>query len=628
MSGICAILRRDDPARSAGTLASVATGLVLDRCEQIRTASDGSAGLGVASRFSGQQIYEGARVLVVCDAELYNQAELSKLAGDSGATPQSVAAAALAGLYERFGISFVEKLRGSFSVILWDRAEKQLFAAIDGFGINPLVYYQDDNVLLIASRIDALFASQEVPSTIHPPAIANYLNYTVNLAPATIFSKVTRVLPGTFLLFSQSGLRTQRYWDMRYREDGRADENQLSRQLESAVEESVRAHCGNDQFAGMGAFLSGGTDSSTVVGMMTRVNRGQVNSFSIGFEEQRFNELEYARITARRFQSRHYEYLVSANDCMEALPGMIRSFDEPFGNSSAIPTYFCARLAAAEGVKTLLAGDGGDELFGGNERYLTDKIFGIYQNVPRLLRKRAVEPALSLIPVQNGLVGTARSYVRRSNMEQPLRFFSYNLLLANRPNEIFEPDFIRSLGSYSVLEIPAEYYWQGPARHHLDRLLYVDMKVTLADNDLLKVTRMSELAGVRPRFPFLDRSVAEMSGAIPARLKVKGFEKRYLFKRAFRELLPREVIEKKKHGFGIPVAVWMKSDRRMRELTHDVLGSSRTYERGLIRRDFVKDLLSKHEDDKTAFYGDTLWTFLALELWFRQFVDRPRQAAV
>ena len=243
-------------------------------------------------------------------------------------------------------------------------------------------------------------------------------------------------------------------------------------------------------------------------------------------------------------------------------------------------------------------------------------------------RKACLEPVLASIPVRNGLVGKARNYIRRSNLPHPDRFFSFNLLLDNPLGQIFEDDFVQSLGGYSVLERPSLYYWQGPAQDPLDRLLYLDVKITLGDNDLLKVTRMSELAGIRPRFPLLDRSVAEFSGTIPARLKVKGTDKRYLFKRAFRELLPIEVIQKKKHGFGIPVASWMKSDKRMRELTRDILLSPRTYQRGYIRRRFVEDLFVKHEADTTPFYGDTLWTFLTLELWFRQFVDEPRHVAI
>jgi len=480
---------------------------------------------------------------------------------------------------------------------------------------------------VVASRIEAVVASGEAPRDINPGAIANYLNYTVNLAPNTIFKGIDRLLPGTFLEVSDAGVRSHRYWDMSYPIDQRSGEEALSRRLESVVEAAVRERCKEGEFPKLGAFLSGGTDSSTVVGMMSRLQQGRVKTFSIGFDEERFNELEYARITAQKFEADHHEYLVKASDCADVLPDMIRYFDEPYGNSSAIPTYFCARLAAQHGVDTLLAGDGGDELFAGNERYLTDRIFAAYHRIPGFLRKGVIEPVVAGIPTQKGVLRMARSYIRRANQRQPDRFFSYTLLLDNPLNSLFEPGFLEALGSYSVLERPAFYYWEGPANDHLNRLLYLDVKITLADNDLLKVTRMSELAGVQTRFPFLDRSVAEFSGCIPPNLKVKGTQKRYLFKKAFSNLLPTEVIHKKKHGFGIPVAVWMKSDPRMREITRDILLSARTYQRGFIRRRFVEDLFEKHEQDTTPFYGDILWMFLTMELWFRQSVDEARKAA-
>ncbi len=603
-------------------IASVAGGISLHAAERIQKQTDQGAGVAVAARFQTQQIYQNARVLVACDAELYNDDELGQNTAETDEVPESAKTAALlARLYERFGCDFVEKLRGGFSVVLWDRRERRLLAAIDGFGIKRLVYYQDDNLLLVASRIDGLLRSADAKLEISPRAIANVLNYTANLAPETIFTKVHRLVPGTLLIASDGNARFTKYWDMRYSTDGETNETRLSRKLESVVEQSVAAHCKNDSFASLGAYLSGGTDSSTVVGLMARTGKGRVKSFSIGFQEQRFNELGYAEIAAKKFDADAYTYLVGPTDCFDALPQMIRFFDEPFANSSAIPTYFCAWLAAQNGVKVLLAGDGGDELFGGNERYLTDKIFEAYQSVPRSVRKALIEPVLGLIPLESGLVGRARSYIRRSNLQRIERYFSYAFLCAHSPADIFEKDFLASLDDYSILEIPAGHYRQAPARHHLDRLLYVDMKITLADNDLPKVTCMSELAGIQTRFPFLDRSVAELSGCIPAGLKVKGSQKRYLFKKAFHELLPVEIINKKKHGFGIPVATWLKSDRRMRELSRDTLLSARAFGRGYFQRQFIEDLFRKHDADDSTYYGDTLWTFLTLELWHRQVVD-------
>jgi asparagine synthase (glutamine-hydrolysing) len=623
MSGVCAIWH-ENPEQLAGTLAGVAGGLALVPAAQVQQRVDSNAGVGVASRFPTQQIYQSPRLLVACDADLLNEDELRGFLEREEEPPGNARTAALlAGLYERFDYGFVEKLRGGFSVVLWDQRERKMFAAIDGFGINRLVYHQGAQVLIVATRIDAL-ARSGIDLKVNPRAIVNYLNFTSNLAPETIFTEVHRLPPGTILIAEGGKTRLEKYWDMRYGVGNETDEGRLSRTLESTVERAVAVHCKNDAFSSLGAFLSGGTDSSTVVGMMSRMAQGPVKTFSIGYQEQSFNELGYAQIAADRFKTDHHTYLVGADDCLEAFPRILRSFDEPFGNSSAIPTYFCAKLAADNGVKVLLAGDGGDELFGGNERYRSDKVFEAYQAVPQLVRKGLIEPALRLLPFENGLFGKASRYIRRSNLPPAERYFSGYYLRANDPRTILQGEFLAELGDYSVLDIPAGHYRDAPARDHLDRLLYVDLKITLADNDLPKVTCASELAGIQTRFPFLDRAVSEFSGCIPPRLKVKGWEKRYLFKRAFRKLLPVEIIRKKKHGFGIPVSTWMKTDSRMRELTHDTLFSSRARTRGYFEPKAIEELFRMHEiTDDSPYYGDMLWTYLMLELWHLQVVDEP-----
>ena len=628
MSGICAVWRKDHPEQVPSTLASVLAGLSRHADERIEKLNTTGVGVGVSARFATQQMFQNPRVLIACDADLLNAGELRSLVGDNEGSDRTPAACIMAALYERFGSAFVEKLEGSFSFILWDRRERTLLAAVDGFGINRLVYYQDGKTLVIATRIDALLRSGAIGRDINPRAIANVLNFGANLAPETIFKEVHRFTPGTLLRATETQSRVEKYWDMRYGAGDDSNEARLSRELASVVERSVAKNCESDSPAGLGAFLSGGTDSSTIAGMMARIGHNPVKTFSIGFEQQRFNELEYAELAAKKFGTEHHTYLVGSRDCFEALPEMVRSFDEPFGNSSAIPTYFCAKLAASQGTHVLLAGDGGDELFGGNERYATDKVFEMYQRLPVALRKGLIEPALVALPLKNGLVGKARSYVRRSNIPGLERILSYNFLSAHPPQEVFEGEFLRTLADYSVMEVPSRYYAEASARDHLDRVLYADVRITLGDSDLPKVTIMSELAGVQVRFPFLDRSVAEFSGRIPSRLKVKGFQKRYLFKQAFQDLLPVEIIKKKKHGFGIPVSIWLKSDLRLRELAHDVLLSARAFDRGYFRRDFIEDLFQKHEADDSTYYGDTLWTFLVLELWHRQYVDETVAMAV
>jgi asparagine synthase (glutamine-hydrolysing) len=622
MSGICAAWAKDNPQRVAGTLGAVMTRLSLAADARSAQETDLDAGVAARGRSDDQKTFRTERLLLACDADLLNAPELASAIGRS--EPLGTAAL-LAALYERHGDRFVEHLRGAFAVVLWDAAERRMLAAIDRFGIKRLAWFDDGNILLLASRVDALHAGVD-GLQVNPRAIVNVLNFSADLAPETIFSRVYRLGPGMMLRASAAGTQISSYWDMRYGLDDGRSEAELSRELEAVVERSVAAHCATERSDALGAFLSGGTDSSTVVGMMTRTRQAPVKAFSIGFQEERFNELEYADLAARTFGSEHRKYLVSAADCFESLPAIVRCFDEPFGNSSAIATYFCARLAAAHGVRTLLAGDGGDELFGGNERYATEKIFEVYHALPRWMRRSVVEPLVAASP-RRGLTRKAHGYIRRANMPGVERMFSFQFLRAHALEDVFDGDFLRSLGDYGVLDIPARHYADAPARDHLDRLLYVDMKITLADNDLPKVTCVSELAGVRPRFPFLDRDVAEFSGRIPPRLKVKGFKKRYLFKRAFADLLPSEIIRKKKHGFGIPVASWLKSDPPMRELAHDTLLSARASGRGYFRREFLEELFRKNDETDAPYYGDILWTFLMVELWHKQFIDQRAPVA-
>lgn len=620
MSGVCAVYLNDTAMRAADALTGSVQSLSVS-AEPVKTAANHNIGVGVAVRFSSQQLYSDSDIDVVCDADLYNEQELWAALADApervGATERT--AALFAAQYRKFGTGFVAKLRGGFSVIICDRRQQRLIAAVDGFGIKRLAYYQGAKGLVVASRIDGLLGSGAVPPEIRPQAIPAILNFSVNQGLQTIVKGVRRLPPGMLLIASAKDVHLERYWDMRYGCGETSNEESLCRELEAVLEESVRAHCSGVSAKERGAFLSGGTDSSTVVGLMTRIGGAPVEAFSIGFREHPFNELEYAEIAAKRFGAGLHTYLVTPEDCLDTLPGMVRAFDEPFGNSSAIGTYFCARLAAQEGVRVLLAGDGGDELFAGNEWYATDMLLAYYHSIPNALRKLIIEPAATHLPY--GPMARVRNYIRRANLPAIDRVSSFQFLSTHAPAEVFERDFLESLQGESFLDTARELYASAPARDHLDRLLYVDMKTTIAESDLPKVTCMTEMAGVQTRFPFLDRSVAEFSCRVPVGLKVKRLEKRYLFKRAFRNLLPAEIIHKKKHGFGVPVANWLKSDPKLRELTRETLFSRRATGRGYFRRDFMERLIEQHEADTSSYYGDILWTLLVTELWHRQTVD-------
>lgn len=618
MSGIGAVWQKESTERIASTLLAVHAGLAAGDDEQGTRETVDGVGIAVQARSADQDLHRTNRVLLACDVDLLNVSELVRTAG---LTDRPGVAALLATLYEQRGEKFLDVLRGGFAIVLWDLVERRLLAAVDRFGIKRLAWYDDGKSVIVASRVDAVRAGAG-DLAVNPRAVANIVNFTSNLGPETIFKGVHRLAPGTWLIATERQTRQHAYWELHYGVGRDSNEGRLSREMESVLQQSVADHAADTPPDQVGAFLSGGTDSSTVVGLLTRAAGAPVNAFSIGFAENGFDELDYAKLAAQSFGARHHTYLVNANDCFESLPRIVRCFDEPFGNSSSIATYFCARLAKDNGVHTLLAGDGGDELFGGNERYATEKIFEAYKMIPAPLRAGVVEP-LAALPIDITLTRRARGYIRRAKMPGVERMLSFQFLRTHEATDVFDGDFVRALDGYTILDIPSEHYTTAKANTHLDRLLYVDLRITLADSDLPKVTCMSDMADVRTRFPFLDASVAEFSGRVPAHLKVKGLKKRYLFKQAFRNLLPPQIIQKKKHGFGVPVAVWMRTDPRLRELTHDTLLSSRASGRGYFKQSFIRELLERHESGTDTFYGDTLWAFLMLELWHLQSVDEP-----
>jgi asparagine synthase (glutamine-hydrolysing) len=361
---------------------------------------------------------------------------------------------------------------------------------------------------------------------------------------------------------------------------------------------------------------------------MTRLTGEPVNAFSIGFHEDRYDELDYARLAARHFGAILHTRIVKPDDALAALPGLVDVYDEPLGNNSAIGTLFCAALAREHGVSRLLAGDGGDEIFGGNERYRVDQVFARYGRVPAPLRRALLEPVLLKLPADMpGILGRARRYIRRASIPNPRRFYSYEFHVAQNAAELLEPDFLRRVQPDAPWQVLEEHFRRPEAASELNRLLYLDLKLTIGDNDLFKVTRTAELGSVGVRFPFLNLPLVEFMGMLPASFKVRGLEKRYLFKRAFRSLLPREILAKRKHGFGVPTAEWLRSHSGIRELARDTLLSARTEQRGYFRRGALEDLFARHDRETAPFYGDILWSVLMLELWHRRHVDAPGAAA-
>jgi asparagine synthase (glutamine-hydrolysing) len=580
-------------------------------------------GVGATSPTATTSVWNSEQVVAVVDADIYNREELrAKLPG----MPSEVSSAHLLGqLYLELGWKFLEELRGVFAIALWDRRTKTLLLATDRFGVKPLCYSATSTAIVFASQSRGILASRRVSRTVNTKALLNYLNFTVVPAPLTAFEGITKLPPGNFLLWKGDVLRSGQYWEMRYPEDLRAREDTLARELLGRMEEAVRRTLIDVSDSRLGCFLSGGTDSSSIVGLATRVRKGPVTSVSIGFAEERFNELDFATITAKQFGSPHIVSLLGPEEAYQMLPEIVALYDEPFANSSVIATYQCQKVARERGIDVMLAGDGGDELFGGNERYRTHQIYDLYHRIPQVFRRALIEPIVSRMSADaSGLSGKLRRYIQTSNTPNPERYFRWSMLQYFPPEQILGAAIRCRNGDSDLLAIPRAHYHAATATDELNRLLYIDVKMTLGDNDLPKVMRAAELAGIKVRFPYLDHPLAEFSGRIPANLKVRGLQKRYLFKVATSDLVPKAVLKKRKHGFGLPIGMWLKTDRKLRKMSEEVLRDPRTYQRGYFQRDFIDKTFAAMDRDDTPFYGDVLWPFLMLELWHREHVEGTR----
>lgn len=558
---------------------------------------------------------------LVGDLDLVNLGELHRAAGVNRGT-----AGLLTHLYALEGVGFVRRLRGAFALALWDRSRQQLILAVDHFGMRRLHYATSARGIVFSSRVSAVLTAPGVQKEVDLASVYSYLNFRFIPAPETPFVGVRRLPPGNTLVVRAGQSEVKPFWDITYPEE-RLREDRAASRVYRLTRHAVEEALAEIPPGKTGAFLSGGTDSSTVVGLMTRLTGEPVKAFSIGFANERYDELRYARVTADHFSAAHYTRIVTADDALAVLPNLVAGYDEPFGNNSALGTFLCAELARESGVTHLLAGDGGDEIFGGNERYRTDRIFARYGRLPTVLRRGLLEPILLRLSGQSpGVLGRAHRYIRRANIPNPRRFYSYEFYAAQNARHLLHPDFVTSITLDAPWTALEEHYGRVRASSELNRLLYLDLKLTIGDNDLLKVTRTAELVGVGVRFPLLDLPLVEFAGTLPADFKVRGLEKRYLFKRAFRTLLPAETLAKTKQGFGIPTAEWLKTHAGFRELARDTLLSQRAAQRGYFRAGALEEILTLHAAEESPYYGDILWAFLMLELWHKAHADRSEAA--
>lgn len=520
----------------------------------------------------------------------------------------------LATAYRQSGADALTRLAGDFSLALLDLEKRQALLAIDRMGVRNLVYRSEQGVLIFAPNLDALSVHPLVTNQLDPQALYDYVYFHMIPGPSTIFKDSLRLLPGHYVLARGGKTAAAPYWEMRFQEAAGLDERARERQFRDKLRAGVEARTTKER---CGTFLSGGTDSSTVTGLLSEFAVGPVATYSIGFDATGYDEMDYARIAARHFRTDHHEYYVTPEDVLAAIPLVAGEYDQPFGNASAVPTYYCAKLARGEGVVRMLAGDGGDELFGGNARYATQYQLSLYERLPAWLRAGVVEPLVaSRFAAALPILRKGRSYVEQARLPMPARYESYNLLERLGPRNVFDPEFLARVDPTRPVAMLSRAYESAHASSLINRMLALDLKFTLADNDLPKVTRMCDRAGIDVAFPLLDDALVAFSATLPSQMKVRGMRLRYFFKRALRDFLPRETLAKRKHGFGLPAGPWLASYEPLRNLSQEALASLRT--RRIFNGKFLDELVGTQLHQHSGYYGTMVWVLMMLELWFQQ----------
>jgi asparagine synthase (glutamine-hydrolysing) len=564
--------------------------------------------LGVAgcSRFGKAEIHvENGLAAALHGRPRFLDEELAFIARDQGAV------VAVAHGWLRVGEKLPTLMHGSFAFAVLDPLKKKAFLALDRIGAERLCYARSGGQLVFGSSAQSVAAHPAIGRSVDPQAIYDYLYFHTIPAPRSLYQGVHKLLPGQYAILKNGQVNTGFYWQADYTPVD-ADFDTHRRNFRSALDQAVRAA----DASATAAFLSGGTDSSTVVGALTAARGASVDTFSIGFDAAGFDEMEYARCAAQRYQCASHEYYLKPADIVTAIPVIANEYDEPFGNESAVPTYFCARTARAAGFEHMLAGDGGDEIFGGNARYAKQRLFEAYANIPTLLRRGLIEPAANL-PILSSHFPLAKlkSYITQAKVGLPLRLESYNFLHRTPLDQIFAADFINAVDPSSADAALTEVYERTASDHYINRMMHLDLKFTLADNDLRKVGTMTEVAGIEVHYPLLDDCMVAFANSLPVDYKVRGQKLRWFFKEALRDLLPEKIINKSKHGFGLPFGVWSIQYAPLGEIVHDSLADFK--KRGWIQPAYLDHMLAMQRGQHASYYGGMIWVTMMLEQWLQ-----------
>ncbi|HEY0050976.1 MAG TPA: asparagine synthase (glutamine-hydrolyzing) [Pyrinomonadaceae bacterium] len=522
-------------------------------------------------------------------------------------------------LYDEHGADCVTHLRGMFAFAIWDEREKSLFLARDRVGKKPVLYsHQPNGDLIFGSEFQALLQHPDVDREVDYEAIHQYLTFSCVPAPLTAFRQIRKLEPGHWLRWKNGEIKTERYWTPDFSAKIKISEQDAVEETLRILREATKMRLISE--VPLGAFLSGGVDSSTVVALMAEASEKPVKTFSIGFEEQDFSELKYARRVAEHIGAEHHEFIVKP-DAIEVLPTLVEHYGEPFADSSAIPTFYVSKETRKH-VTVALNGDGGDETFAGYERYFAIQLAEKYKRIPSILRKSVIEPAAAFLPTsmgQHSRVKSAKNFLAVSSMPKSSLYLRWmSAINEDLKAELYSENFKQKTSNDSTASVLQSWFARANGSGAIDAMLLTDTMTYLPNDLLVKVDIASMANSLEARSPFLDHKVIEFAASLPEKIKVRGTETKYLLKKAASRVVPPEVLYRRKMGFGIPVGYWLRNE--MKDFMFEILLSEKSFNRGLFKPEIIKKLVAQHVAEKQN-HTYPLWTLLMLELWFRQMID-------
>jgi asparagine synthase (glutamine-hydrolysing) len=584
------------------------------------TAGIGMRRLSIIDLQSGHQpiANEDESIWVVFNGEIYNHRELRcelEAMGHRFRTQSDTEAIVHA--YEEFGDRCVERMNGMFAFAVLDQKRQLLFLARDRLGIKPLYYFVDTRRVLFGSEIKAILSHDDVPRELDFAALDSFLTFEYVAGPQSIFKAIKKLPAGHTMMVTPQGVTITRYWDVAQTASNE-DEQTYCERLYTTLKSAVQYRLLSD--VPLGALLSGGIDSSTIVGLMAEQLATPVETFSIGFEEDTYNELDYARQISRHFQTHHHEQIIRP-DAIERTEKVIRHCDEPLGDFSVFPTYLVS-VFARKHVTVALSGDGGDELFAGYDHYKAQKLDGYYRWLPRAVRTHVIAYLLEQIPPtvqKKGLINKAKRFIEGAALPSDLAHTRWmTFLTAADKSQLYSPELRRELKEVDAHAFIRRYLARAGIDDPLGEQLLLDLKTYLVDDILVKVDRMSMATALEVRVPFLDYRVVELAASIPSRLKLKGWTSKHVLKQAMGSLLPPSILHKKKEGFSIPMKNWLKDE--LRPLLLDALSPDRVRRRGYFNAVYIERLISEHLAG-TQNHSHKLWPLVLFEIWHSIYLD-------